>query len=69
MTVARYFVTVPVTVAMTSYADPGGYWPKGACLELTAAQVTEIGSANLRAVDTAHQHDALGEAVGVSNGD
>ena len=66
---ARYLVTAAVTVAASSYASPGGYWPKGACLEATAAMVTAIGAGNLRAIDTAHQHDALGEAVAVSNGD
>jgi hypothetical protein len=67
--VARYLVTAPVTVPFASYTSPGGYWWKGACLELTPAQVTEIGAANLRAIDNAHMHDALGEETGVSNGD
>jgi hypothetical protein len=66
--VTRYFVTAPVTVAASSYASPGGFWPKGACLELTSAQVTQVGSGNLRAVDGAHMHDQGGEAVAVSNG-
>ncbi len=65
----RYVVTVPVTVAPSGYGSPGGYWPKGAIAELTAAQVTEIGSGNLRAVASATMHDQLGESAGVSNGD
>jgi hypothetical protein len=66
--VTRYVVTGPVTVAASSYASPGGTWPKGSVLELTSSQVTQIGSGNLRAVDTAHMHDQLGESAGVSNG-
>lgn len=66
---ARYVLLGPVTVAFSSYASPGGYWPKGAVVELTSAQVTEIGSPNLRAVSSSTMHDQLGESAGVSNGD
>ena len=61
-------MTAPVTVAASGYASPGGTWPRGTVLECTSAQVTQIGSGNLRAVDTAHMHDQLGESSGVSNG-
>jgi hypothetical protein len=42
--------------------------PKGAILEVTAAQLTAIGAGNTRATATTSAHDMQGEAVGVSNG-
>lgn len=65
----RYVVTAPVTVAPSGYTSPGGYWPKGAVIEATAAMVTAIGGGNLRAVSSSTAHDQLGESAGVSNGD
>ena len=67
---ALYLVLVPITYM-------GVRVGKGATLALTAAQVTSIGAANLRAVNNpvatngAHAasetHDTQGEATGVSN--
>ena len=66
---------VIVTAAYTIPAGPGypaQYVPKGATLEVTAAQAAAITSAGgtTRAVTTMSAtaaHDQLGEAVGVSN--
>lgn len=65
----RYVVTAPVTVAASGYASPARTVGKGQVLELSAAEVTALGSSNLRAVVTSTMHDQLAEAVGVSNGD
>jgi len=69
---ALYIVETTVTVAGVRYQ-------KGQTVALTAAQVTAIGAANLRAVvqnivapavpamSASQTHDTLGEAAGVSN--
>jgi hypothetical protein len=64
---ARYVMISPVTIAAVSYAQPARVLPKGAVVELSAAEVTAVGAGNLRAVSTATQHDLLGESWGVSN--
>lgn len=64
----RYVVTTPVQIAALSYLQPGRAHKKGDVVELSAAEVTAIGAGNLRAVDTAHMHDTLGEAFAVANG-
>jgi hypothetical protein len=62
----------------TAYIIPAGagypaqYVPKGACLEVTAAQAAAIASAGgttraVSAMSATAGHDRLGEAVGVSN--
>jgi len=66
--VARYIVTMPVVIAASGYAQPERRHKKGDVVELSAAELTAVGAGNVRAVDTAHLHDALGEAVGVANG-
>ncbi len=66
---SRYVVTITTTVAASGYTSPGYTVGKGQVLELTAAQVTAIGSSNLRAVTSSTAHDQLGESAGVSNGD
>lgn len=66
---ARYVVLVPVTVAASGYTTPARVLARSQTLELSVAEVTAIGSANLRAVSTTTMHDTLGEAAGVSNGD
>jgi hypothetical protein len=67
---ALYLTMAPITYM-------GVRVPKGATIALTAAQVTSIGAANLRAVNNpvntngshaaSETHDTQGEAVGVSN--
>lgn len=66
---ARYVVTSPAQIAFLSYLQPGRAHKKGDVVELSASEVTAIGAGNLRAVDTSHMHDTLGEAFAVSNGD
>lgn len=65
---ARYVVTVPVTVAGSGYNSPPRVVHKSEVLELTAAEVTAIGGGNLRAVSAATTHETSGEAFAVSNG-
>lgn len=65
----RYVVAVPVTVAGSGYRQPARPVAKGQVVELSAAEVTAIGSSNLRAVSASTMHDQLGESAGVSNGD
>lgn len=65
----RYVVAVTTTVAGSGYAQPARTVAKGQVLDLSAAEVTAIGSGNLRAVTASTMHDQLGESAGVSNGD
>lgn len=65
----RYVVTTATTVAASGYTSPGYTVGKGQVVELTAAQVSAIGSGNLRTVTSSTAHDQLGESAGVSNGD
>ena len=62
-------VTTTTTVAGSGYTAPARTVAKTQVLELSAAEVTAIGAGNLRAVTASTQHDQLGEAAGVSNGD
>lgn len=57
------------TVAASGYAQPARTVAKGQVLDLSAAEVTAIGSGNLRAITSTTIHDQLGESAGVSNGD
>jgi hypothetical protein len=65
---ARYIVTVPVTIAATDYQHPARVHFVKQVVELSAAEVTALGAGNLRAVVTTNVHDQQGEAVGVANG-
>lgn len=65
---ARYVVTVPVTVAGSGYNQPPRVIHKSEVLDLTPAEVTAIGAGNLRAVSTTTAHETSGEAFAVSNG-
>lgn len=65
---ARYVVTSPVQIAALNYLQPGRAHKKGDVVELSASEVTTIGGGNLRAVDTSHMHDTLGEAFAAANG-
>ena len=65
---ARYVLTVPVTIPASGYTQPARVLPKGTVVELSAAEVTAVGAGNLRTVTATTVHDQLGEAVGVSNG-
>jgi hypothetical protein len=58
--VSRIIIVTAVTVG-------GITWPKGATLEVTAAQLTTIGAGNTRAPSATTMHDTLGMSVGVSN--
>ena len=62
-------VVAPATVPAAGYAQPAQTVTKGQVVDLSPAQVTALGSSNLRAVATTTMHDQLGEAAGVSNGD
>jgi hypothetical protein len=64
--VARYVVTTTTTVAGTGYGQPNRTVRRGQVVELSAAEVTAVGSGNLRAVTF---HDQLGESAACSNGD
>lgn len=64
----RYVVVKPVTVAAAGYGQPARTVLPAQVLELSAAEVTAIGSSNLRAVTTTTMHDQLGESAGCSNG-
>jgi hypothetical protein len=64
----RYVLVAPVTVAASGYRQPARPLPKGAVVELSAAEVTAVGAGNLRAVTTTVLHDQLGESASVSNG-
>lgn len=63
-----YVVIAPVTVAASGYTTPARVAAKMQVVILSAAEVTAIGSSNLRAISTTTMHDTLGEAVGVANG-
>jgi hypothetical protein len=63
---ARYVLTAPVTVAGSGYSSPARVLPKGAVVELSAAEVTTVGGGNLRSTTA---RDALGEGAGASNSD
>ena len=65
---ARYVLTTAAAVAFANYLSPGRSHKKGDVVELSSAEVTALGGSNMRAVDTAHMHDTLGEAFAVSNG-
>ena len=65
---ARYVVTVPVTVVGSGYTQPPRTVHQREVLELTPAEVTAIGAGNLRAVAAANTHETSGEAFAVSNG-
>jgi hypothetical protein len=62
-------VTTTTTVAGSGYTSPARTVTKGQVLELSTAEVSAIGSGNLRAVSSSTVHDQLGEAFAVSNGD
>ena len=62
-------VVTTTTVAGSGYTSPARTVAKGQVLELSSAEVTAIGSSNLRAVTSSTAHDQLGESAGVSNGD
>jgi hypothetical protein len=61
---SRQVLTAPVTIAATDYQHPARILPKGATVELSAAEITAVGAGNLRATAP---RDQLGENVGVSN--
>lgn len=61
---ARYILTSDVLIAAVSYTQPERRLKKGQAVELSASEVTAIGSGNLRATVA---RDVLGEGVGVSN--
>jgi hypothetical protein len=61
-------VTTAVTVAASGYAQPARTLTRGQVVELSAAEVTAVGSSNLRTISTS-MHDVLGESAGCSNGD
>jgi len=63
---ARYVVVTPVTVAGSGYGQPARLLAKGQVVELSAAEVVQVGAGNLRAVTA---HDQLAEGPAVSNGD
>jgi hypothetical protein len=65
---ARYVVTVPVTIAATDYQHPARVHFVKQVVELSAAEVTAIGAGNLRTVATTTMHDTLGLGFAVSNG-
>jgi hypothetical protein len=65
---ARYVVTVPVTIAATDYQHPARVVMVKQVLELSAAEVTALGAGNLRTVSSATMHDQLGLGFAVSNG-
>lgn len=62
-------VVTTTTVAGSGYTAPARTVAKGQVLELSAAEVTQIGAGNLRAVTASTAHDQLGESAGISNGD
>ena len=62
----RYVVTTTTTVAASGYAQPARTLNRGQVVDLSAAEVTAIGSGNLRTVTA---RDQLAESAGVSNGD
>lgn len=64
---SRFVLVTAAQVAFVNYASPGRTHKKGDVVELSAAEVTALGAGNLRAVDTAHAHDSLGEAFAASN--
>lgn len=66
---ARYVVTVPVTVAGAGYNSPPRVLLKGQVVELSATEVTAIGGGNLRTASVATAHDQLGESFALSNSD
>lgn len=63
---ARFVVTKAVLIAFGGYTSPGRKHVVGDVVELSAAEVTAIGAANLR---TTTARDALGEGAGASNSD
>jgi|HubBroStandDraft_1064217.scaffolds.fasta_scaffold2655140_1 hypothetical protein len=62
----RYVVTTTTTVAASGYAQPARTLNRGQVVELSAAEVVQVGSGNLRTVT---MHDQLAESAGISNGD
>lgn len=62
----RYVLTAPVTVPASGYAQPARVLPKGAVVELSAAEAATVGAGNLR---TTTFRDVLGESAGASNSD